>query len=106
VHLDAKGLPYELQRRLVARAVEAVRQERCFDRLSTNGDRLGSPPTVRPELVEGPFSETVPSPLRGDSLDRIVATLLSGGTGTIAGVKAEAKRAEWRFSLAPARRSH
>jgi tRNA(Ile)-lysidine synthase len=107
VHLDAKGLPYELQRRLVARAVEAVRQERCFDRLSTNGDGLGSPPTVRPEPVEGPFfSETVPSPLRGESLDRIVATLNSGGTGTIAGVKAEAKRAEWRFSLAPARRSH
>ncbi|NIJ21704.1 tRNA(Ile)-lysidine synthase [Sphingomonas naasensis] len=46
------------------------------------------------------------APLRGESLDHLVATLLSGGTGTIAGVKASAKHAEWRFSLAPARRSH
>nr|WP_294809997.1 tRNA lysidine(34) synthetase TilS [uncultured Sphingomonas sp.] len=75
VTLDPAGLPYELQRRLVERAVRIIDAEDL-------------------------------SPLRGDSLDRIVATLNSGGTGTIAGVKAEAKRAEWRFSLAPARRSH
>ena len=75
VILDPAGLPCELQRRLVERAVKVIDAEDL-------------------------------SPLRGDSLDRLVATLLSGRTGTIAGVKAEAKRAEWRFSLAPARRSH
>lgn len=75
VILDPAGLPYEMQRRLVERAVKIIDAEDL-------------------------------SSLRGDSLDRIVATLNSGGTGTIAGVKAEAKRAEWRFSLAPARRSH
>jgi tRNA(Ile)-lysidine synthase len=75
VTLDPTGLPYELQRRLVERAVRIIDAEDL-------------------------------SSLRGDSLDRIVATLNSGGTGTIAGVKAEAKRAEWRFSKAPARRSH
>lgn len=75
VILDPADLPYELQRRLVERAVKII------------------------------DAEALP-PLRGDSLDRLLATLNSGGTGTIAGVKAEAKRAEWRFSLAPARRSH
>lgn len=75
VRFDASDLPYELRRRLVARAVLTVCGGDC-------------------------------PPLRGESLDRLVATLLSGGTGTIAGVKAAAKRAEWRFSTAPARRSH
>lgn len=83
VLLDAAALPYELQRRLVARAVDCIRP--------------------RDEQGSGPES---PSPLRGESLDRLVAALLAGGTGTIAGVKAAAKRAEWRFSTAPARRSH
>jgi tRNA(Ile)-lysidine synthase len=73
-------LPYELQRRLVERAVDRIRA--------------------------GAEKESPLDKLRGESLDRVVATLLSGGTGTIAGVKASAKRAEWRFSLAPARRSH
>ena len=77
VWLDPTDLPHELRRRLAERAIDYIRFE--FD-LETE--------------------------IRGDSLDRIVATLNSGGTGTIAGVKAEAKRAEWRFSLAPARRSH
>lgn len=77
VWLEPEGLPYELRRRLVARAVDYVRFE--FD-LDTE--------------------------IRGNSLDRLVATLDSGGTGTIAGVKASAKHAEWRFNLAPARRSH
>ncbi|AQR75018.1 tRNA lysidine(34) synthetase TilS [Sphingomonas sp. LM7] len=77
VHLDPAGLPYELLRRLVERSVK----QRCF------------------------FASE-PPPLRGESLDHLLATLLSGGTGTIAGVKASAKHAEWRFSQAPARRSH
>lgn len=76
--LEARDLPYELQRRLVERAVDHIRSQDGED----------------------------PAPLRGESLDGLVATLVSGKTGTIAGVKAEAKRAEWRFSLAPARRSH
>lgn len=80
VRLDASGLPYELQRRLVERAVDRIRA--------------------------GAEKESPLDKLRGESLDRVVATLLSGGTGTIAGVKASVKRAEWRFSLAPARRSH
>lgn len=74
-YLDTDGLPYELRRRLMARAVDCVR----------------------------PSSNAL---LRGESIDRLLATLDSGGTGTIAGVKAAAKRAEWCFSLAPARRSH
>jgi tRNA(Ile)-lysidine synthase len=75
VMLDARGLPYELRRRLVERAVNRVRAGECLA-------------------------------LRGESLDRLVATLDAGGTGTIAGVKAGTKYAEWRFSAAPARRSH
>jgi tRNA(Ile)-lysidine synthase len=105
VALDASGLPYEVQRRLVERAVNGIRRENQerFDKLSANGeDRLQS---VHAEPVEAPPSDSR-APLRGESLDGLIATLLSGGTGTIAGVKAEAKRAEWRFSQAPARRSH
>jgi tRNA(Ile)-lysidine synthase len=78
LYLDARALPYEIRRRMVARAIDLVRVE----------SREDAPP------------------LRGESLDRLVTTLDSGRTGTIAGVKAEAKRAEWRFSAAPARRSH
>jgi tRNA(Ile)-lysidine synthase len=77
VHLDARGLPYELRRRLIEQAVNAVRL------------RAGNEVAL----------------LRGESLARLVASLDAGGTGTIAGVKASAKNAEWRFSLAPARRS-
>jgi tRNA(Ile)-lysidine synthase len=77
VWLDPTDLPHELRRRLAERAIDYIR-----------------------------FEFELETEIRGDSLDRIVATLNSGGTGTIAGVKAEAKRAEWRFSLAPARRSH
>lgn len=77
VWLRPGGLPYELRRRLVERAIDYIRFE--FD-LDTE--------------------------IRGNSLDRLIATLDSGGTGTIAGVKASAKHAEWRFSAAPARRSH
>jgi tRNA(Ile)-lysidine synthase len=83
VWLDATGLPYELRRRLVARAIDWVR---CGEDGRKSGHR---------ELA----------PLRGDGLDRILDTLDSGGTGTIAGVKASAKGGEWRFSEAPARRS-
>jgi hypothetical protein len=64
----------------------------------------GRPLPVRAEPVEALLPDR--PPLRGESLDRLIATLESGGTGTIAGVKASAKRAEWRFSAAPARRSH
>lgn len=70
-------LPYELRRRLARHAVQHV--------------RAGSG-------IDAPWHE--------QGLDRLVATLDAAGTGTIAGVKAEAKCGEWRFSLAPARRSH
>jgi tRNA(Ile)-lysidine synthase len=74
--LDPAGLPYELRRRLVRLAVQHVRNQ---------------------SGVHEPWHE--------QGLDRLVATLDGGGTGTIAGVKAGAKYGEWRFSLAPARRS-
>jgi tRNA(Ile)-lysidine synthase len=77
VRFDPTGLPYELRRRLVRGAIDWWHEQ------------LGR---VRP--------------WRGTGLDRLVATLDSGGTGTIAGVKASAKHAEWHFSAAPARRSH
>jgi tRNA(Ile)-lysidine synthase len=75
--LDPTGLPYELRRRLVRLAVQHVRHQ---------------------SGIREPWHE--------QGLDRLVATLDAGGTGTIAGVKAGAKHGEWRFSLAPARRSH
>jgi tRNA(Ile)-lysidine synthase len=71
------GLPYELQRRLARHAVQRVR--------------------IASGLAE---------PWHEQGLDRLVATLVSGGTGTIAGVKAMAKHGEWRFEAAPPRRSH
>ncbi|WP_294060434.1 tRNA lysidine(34) synthetase TilS [Sphingomonas sp.] len=77
VTLDAAGLPYELRRRLVRVAVQQVR------------DAAGE---------DARWHE--------QGLDRLVATLDAGGTGTIAGVKASAKYGEWRFSAAPPRRSH
>jgi tRNA(Ile)-lysidine synthase len=77
ITVNVRDLPYELRRRLAFRAIEEIRFER------------------------GPWGGW-----RGTGLDRLVATLDSGGTGTIAGVKASAKHAEWRFSAAPARRSH
>jgi tRNA(Ile)-lysidine synthase len=78
IWFDPSGLPYEIRRRMVRRAVQHVRFENLllFDMWHEQG------------------------------LDRLVATLDGGGTGTIAGVKATAKRGEWRFSAAPPRRSH
>lgn len=77
VAFDPDGLPRGLLRRLTQFAIDTVRAD-----------------------------AEMPGAWRIGGLDRLLTTLEQGGTGTIAGVKAEAKRAEWRFSLAPARRSH
>ncbi|TGX55241.1 tRNA lysidine(34) synthetase TilS [Sphingomonas gei] len=108
VAFDPVGLSRGLLRRLTQFAIDAVRtrekEEQPFDKLSANGESVVLS-TVGAELVEAPsFSER--APLRGESLDRLLATLDAGGTGTIAGVKASARHAEWRFSAAPPRRSH
>ena len=103
------GLPYELRRRLAVRAIDWVRaqkkEEQPFDKLRANGMGEDCTSPARAKPVEAPSLSEAP-PLRGTSLDRLLTTLESGGTGTIAGVKVSTKRAEWRFSAAPARRSH
>ena len=43
--------------------------------------------------------------VRGPDLDRLVAALDDGGGGTLAGVMVRAERGEWRFRLAPPRRT-
>lgn len=75
--LDATDLPYELRRRLAHLAVTQVRRAAGED-----------------------------APWRDQGLDRLIATLDSGGTGTIAGVQARARSGTWHFRLAPPRRSH
>ncbi len=75
--LDPGDLPYELRRRFLHRAIIGVRRE--------NG------------LFAG---------WRASGLDRLLAALDAGGTGTIAGVQARAIGARWHFRLAPPRRSH
>jgi tRNA(Ile)-lysidine synthase len=76
VAFDPAGLPRELLRRLTRYAVDTVRADAA---------------------IAGDWRLT--------GLDRLVATLEQGGTGTIAGVKASSKKALWRFEAAPARRS-
>lgn len=77
IALDCDALPYELRRRLVRRAVQQVR------------DAAGK---------SAPWHE--------QGLDRLIATLEAGGTGTIADVQARPIRGKWHFRLAPPRRSH
>jgi len=74
---DMAGLPYELRRRLVLRAIDHIRCE--------SGLR---------------------GAIREDGVDRLIAALEAGGVATLGGVRAGAKSGRWRFSLAPARRSH
>ena len=69
--------PYELRRRLARLAIDTLRRD--------NG-------------LAGPWHD--------QGLDRLLATLASGGTGTIAGVQARVVRGKWHFRLAPPRRSH
>lgn len=75
--VDPAGLPRELRRRLLERAVAWVRA------------RNGLGPDWR---------ET--------GLDSLLAQLDAGGTGTIAEVIGRTKAGIWRFELAPPRRSH
>lgn len=75
--LDASGLPHELVRRLAHRAVSQVR-----------------------------IASGSPAPWRDQGLERLIASLAEGRTGTIAGVQARAVRGEWHFRPAPPRRSH
>jgi tRNA(Ile)-lysidine synthase len=77
VEFDSAGLPYELRRRLARHAVQHVR-----DANGWTADWYDK------------------------GLDRLVATLDQGGTGTIAEVIARARASIWRFELAPPRRSH
>jgi tRNA(Ile)-lysidine synthase len=77
VLLDPADLPGEIRHRLTADAIDHLR---CKHRL--------------------------PGEWRAGGLDRLIATLDSGGTGTIAGVQARAIGGKWHFRLAPPRRSH
>lgn len=77
VWLDPGGLPYEIRRRLALRAVDAIRFE--FD---------------------------IPGTWRQTGIDRLLAALDSGKPGMIAEVQARPVSGRWRFTLAPARRSH
>lgn len=77
LEINPADIPYELRRRLALRAVALVRDE---------GGLFGG--------------------WRGTGIDRLVAVLEAGGTGTIAGVRARAIGGKWRFALAPPRRSH
>jgi tRNA(Ile)-lysidine synthase len=77
VLLDPADLPGEIRHRLVSDAIDHVR---------------------RTHDLRGEW--------RGGGLDRLLATLDSGGTGTIAGVQARDVRGRWHFRLAPPRRSH
>lgn len=77
ITIDPAGLPRELRRRLLERAVAAVR--------AAHG--------LRPDWRE-------------TGLDPLLAVLDAGGTGTIAEVIARTKAGIWRFDLAPPRRSH
>jgi len=75
--VDPAGLPRELRRRLLERAVAATRAAHGL----------------------GPdWRET--------GLDPLLARLDAGGSGTIAEVIARTKAGIWRFELAPPRRSH
>lgn len=76
VQVRAQDLPRELRRRLARAAIDRV--------------RLGA---------------GLSQDWRDTGLDRLLATLDSGGIGTIAGVKASADRGEWRFEPAPPHRS-
>jgi tRNA(Ile)-lysidine synthase len=77
VWFDPTGLPYEIRRRLALRAVDAIR-----------------------------FEFNVPGTWRQTGIDRLLAALDSGKPGTIAEVQARPISGRWRFTLAPARRSH
>jgi tRNA(Ile)-lysidine synthase len=78
VALDVAGLPPELRRRLVRRAVSAVRE--------TNG------------MVEPAWSEA-------GGVEPLLDALSVGSSATRAGVKASAKGDVWRFRTAPPRRA-
>lgn len=75
--IDPAGLPRELRRRLLERAVAWVR---AHHGLSPDWRETG--------------------------LDPLLAQLDAGGTGTLAEVIGRTKAAIWRFELAPPRRSH
>ena len=77
VSLDPAGLPRELRRRLVERAVATVR--------AAHG--------LSPDWRE-------------TGLEPLLAALDAGGSGTIAEVLARTRAAIWHFALAPPRRSH
>jgi len=77
VWLDPAGLPHELRRRLVLRALDHVR-----------------------------FEFNLSAAIREQGVERLIATLEAGGAATLGGVRAGAKHGRWRFCLAPARRSH
>lgn len=74
--LDPADLPYELRRRFLHRAIDGIRME------------------------NGMFD-----PWRVDGLDRLLATLDAGKTGTIAGVQGRAIGGRWHFRPAPPRRT-
>ena len=87
--------------------------EQEWERQVTNGGSeviyrpAGAPPEIVRRLVSravlGLATEGRHADLRGKELDRLLATLATGDTATLRGVKC-AGGAEWRFSRAPPRR--
>lgn len=76
MRLDPSGLPREYRRRLLARAVAALRRQHG---------------------LEPPWTG-------GEDVETLLAALEAGGSGTLAGIMASGG-ATWRLKIAPARRS-
>lgn len=77
IWIDPGDLPYELRRRLIVYAIHIMREENA---------------------IYDPWRET--------GIDRLIATLEAGGTGTIARVQARPISGKWHLRMAPPRRNH
>lgn len=69
-------------------------------------DAADLPYEIRRRLALRAVERFAPAGWRGAGIDRLVASLDSGAPGTIAEVQARPIAGRWRFTPAPARRSH
>ncbi|RHW16890.1 tRNA lysidine(34) synthetase TilS [Sphingomonas gilva] len=96
----------------LADASEALRwslDRLAAERITVDGnartiDPAGLPREYLRRLLVRALAELGEEAPRGPALDRLIAALEAGGSGTLGGVKAERARAGWRVAAAPPRR--
>ncbi|HQS71567.1 MULTISPECIES: tRNA lysidine(34) synthetase TilS [unclassified Novosphingobium] len=107
---DAKGFAASAQHLAAADQALDWAVDRLWQDVEEHEDRItwnpphGLPPVLALRILERILTAYGRNDSRGADLSRWLDTLQAGGVATLGNVKGDARRAPWRFTIAPKRR--